>query len=74
MLQRVADLLSLPEAQLDRFLLKIRMVYPDAKEEAQILQHYQEGFDPRYLEKVGLEALPEGWLIAAPLRFQLGFG
>src|SRR6202142_552139 len=39
----------LPEAQLDRFLLKIRMVYPDAKEEAEILQHYQEGFDPRYL-------------------------
>jgi MoxR-like ATPase len=55
----------LPEAQLDRFLLKIRMVYPDAREEAEILQHYQEGFDPRYLERLGLAALPEGWLTSA---------
>jgi MoxR-like ATPase len=55
----------LPEAQLDRFLLKIRMVYPDAAEEAQILQHYQNGFDPRNLERIGLEPLPGGWLPAA---------
>ena len=55
----------LPEAQLDRFLLKIRMVYPDANEEAQILQHYQEGFDPRNLERIGLEPLPADWLSAA---------
>ena len=55
----------LPEAQLDRFLLKIRMVYPDAKEEAEILQHYQDGFDPRYLERLGLHPLPADWLTEA---------
>ncbi|MFI5104503.1 MAG: AAA family ATPase [Terriglobales bacterium] len=55
----------LPEAQLDRFLLKIRMGYPGAAEEAEILQHYQEGFDPRNLESLRLEPLPAGWLQAA---------
>jgi MoxR-like ATPase len=55
----------LPEAQLDRFLLKIRINYPGAAEEADILRHYQDGFDPRALDKLGIEALPEGWLIAA---------
>ena len=35
----------LPEAQLDRFLLKTRLGYPDKKEEINILQRFQEG-DP----------------------------
>jgi len=35
----------LPEAQLDRFLLKIDMGYPDQKEEMEILKRFQEG-DP----------------------------
>lgn len=55
----------LPEAQLDRFLLKIRIGYPEAGEESEILRHYQEGFDPRGLDKLGLEQLPAGWLSAA---------
>ncbi|HLX00385.1 MAG TPA: MoxR family ATPase [Candidatus Acidoferrales bacterium] len=55
----------LPEAQLDRFLLKIRIGYPEAGEESEILRHYQEGFDPRGLDKLGLEQLPAGWLLAA---------
>lgn len=55
----------LPEAQLDRFLLKIRIGYPGAAEETEILQHYQEGFDPRNLDRLGLEQLPAGWLSAA---------
>ncbi|MFZ0818685.1 MAG: AAA family ATPase [Candidatus Acidiferrales bacterium] len=55
----------LPEAQLDRFLLKIRIGYPDAAEESEILRHFQEGFDPRSLDRVGIEALPAGWLSAA---------
>ena len=55
----------LPEAQLDRFLLKIRVGYPESGEETEILQHYQEGFDPRALDKQGLEPLPAGWLPAA---------
>jgi MoxR-like ATPase len=55
----------LPEAQLDRFLLKIRINYPEAAEESEILRHYQDGFDPRVLDKLGIEPLPEGWLTAA---------
>jgi MoxR-like ATPase len=55
----------LPEAQLDRFLLKIRVGYPESGEETEILRHYQEGFDPRALDKQGLEPLPAGWLPAA---------
>ena len=35
----------LPEAQLDRFLLRLRLGYPDQKEEINILERFQEG-DP----------------------------
>jgi len=45
----------LPEAQVDRFLLKIVVDYPSKDEERQILQRYQEGFDPRDLEAVGIQ-------------------
>src|SRR5271168_2088776 len=37
----------LPEAQLDRFLLKIRIGYPSEKEEIEILSRFEQGFDPR---------------------------
>ncbi len=55
----------LPEAQLDRFLVKIRMGYPAAEQEAQILAHYQEGFDPHALDRLGLQPLEPEWLIGA---------
>ncbi len=48
----------LPEAQLDRFLLKIKVDYPAAKEELDILARHQAGFDPRQLEDVPIAALP----------------
>jgi MoxR-like ATPase len=35
----------LPEAQLDRFLLKIRVPYPSRDAELEMLSHYAEGFD-----------------------------
>jgi MoxR-like ATPase len=44
----------LPEAQLDRFLLKIPVPYPDAADEARILSHAQRGFDARHLDAVRL--------------------
>jgi MoxR-like ATPase len=47
----------LPEAQLDRFLIKIRIGYPEATEESQILSRYQEGFDARSLERAGIESV-----------------
>jgi MoxR-like ATPase len=48
----------LPEAQLDRFLVKIRVDYPPAPDEEAILQRYHEGFDARHLESMHLEPLP----------------
>ena len=55
----------LPEAQLDRFLLKIRVTYPSAAEEMQILAQYEAGFDPRRLDKIALGTLDSSLLPAA---------
>lgn len=48
----------LPEAELDRFMVKIRVGYPSAADEEAILQRYQEGFDARDLASVAIEPLP----------------
>ena len=55
----------LPEAQLDRFLLKIRVAYPTANDEVQILANVQNGFEARDLDSMGLTPLPPGLLHAA---------
>jgi MoxR-like ATPase len=55
----------LPEAQLDRFLLKIRVGYPSAQEEIQILAQYEKGFDPQRLDAVALTTLDPALLPAA---------
>lgn len=55
----------LPEAQLDRFLLKIRVGYPSAEEEMQILQQYEKGFDPQRLDSIALATLDPALLPAA---------
>lgn len=55
----------LPEAQLDRFLMKIRIGYPDAAQESEILSRYQGGFEVRDLEKIGLESVSRETLLAA---------
>jgi MoxR-like ATPase len=55
----------LPEAQLDRFLVKVSIRYPDAAQEAQILENFQNGFDPRQLENAGLHAVQPEALQAA---------
>lgn len=47
----------LPEAQLDRFLLKIHVGYPSGEEEIAILERYQAGFDARQLERMELQAI-----------------
>jgi MoxR-like ATPase len=44
----------LPEAQLDRFLLKIRVPYPETTDEVRILAAAQGGFDARHLDAVKL--------------------
>jgi len=55
----------LPEAQLDRFLVKIRVAYPAAQQEIEILERYQAGFDARELERLQLTPLDSGALDAA---------
>lgn len=47
----------LPEAQLDRFLLKIRVAYPSADEETKILMQYENGFNPRRFDSIALQPL-----------------
>ncbi len=55
----------LPEAQLDRFLTKVRIGYPEMEEESEILARYQEGFDPHTLDACGLEPVDTQMLVAA---------
>src|SRR5436309_4511903 len=47
----------LPEAQLDRFLAKIHVSYPDSSDEVRLLSKVQAGFDARHLDAVDLTAL-----------------
>lgn len=49
----------LPEAQLDRFLLKIEVGYPSADEEAQIIANWDAGFNSRRLEQIDIRSLEE---------------
>ena len=60
----------LPEAQLDRFLMKIRMEYPSAEEEAQILARFQDGFDPRRLDAIAVTPFEPALLAGARLEVQ----
>jgi len=55
----------LPEAQLDRFLLKIRVGYPTAEEESKILLQYEAGFDPRRLDALSLQPIDPALLASA---------
>jgi MoxR-like ATPase len=55
----------LPEAQLDRFLLKIHVGYPSAEDEIEILSRYETGFDPRRLNEIALASLDPALLPAA---------
>jgi MoxR-like ATPase len=47
----------LPEAQTDRFLMKVRVEYPAAEEEAEILRRAAAGFDGHDLAAAGVTAV-----------------
>ena len=49
----------LPEAQLDRFLVKIEAVYPHEDQELQLLSRVAEGFDARSIEPEKTAALTQ---------------
>ena len=45
----------LPEAQLDRFLLKVQMPAPEREQEIEIVRRHAEGFNPADLDGAGLQ-------------------
>jgi MoxR-like ATPase len=49
----------LPEAQLDRFLLKILLDYPSEQDEQEIIARWDSGFNARRLEQVDIHPLTE---------------
>ena len=55
----------LPEAQLDRFLLKIRVSYPSEKEELQILERHHANSGAGLLEEANLVPIPADLLARA---------
>jgi MoxR-like ATPase len=55
----------LPEAQLDRFLLKVVIDYPAESEERRVLQMYDRGFDPHELGAAGVSRVLDSEQLAA---------
>jgi len=49
----------LPEAQLDRFLLKILLGYPEAEHEQQVIANWDAGFNSRRLDQVDIRPLAD---------------
>jgi MoxR-like ATPase len=47
----------LPEAQLDRFLLKLTMPLPERTDEMEVIRRHAAGFDPRDLSAAGVSAV-----------------
>ena len=47
----------LPEAQLDRFLVKLELPLPDRDAEINIIARHQAGFNPMSLSEAGIEAV-----------------
>jgi MoxR-like ATPase len=55
----------LPEAQLDRFMLKILVSYPSAEEELRVVSNWNAGFNARRLEEMNIQPIndPAGMLV-----------
>ena len=53
----------LPEAQLDRFLMKILIDYPEQTDEEEIVARWDAGFNSRHLEQVQINPLPDATAI-----------
>jgi MoxR-like ATPase len=49
----------LPEAQLDRFLLKILIDYPAVDDELEIVARWDAGFNSHHLERLDIQPLPD---------------
>ena len=49
----------LPEAQLDRFLLKVLIDYPAVEDELEIVARWDAGFNSHHLEQLDIQPLPD---------------
>jgi MoxR-like ATPase len=49
----------LPEAQLDRFMLKILLHYPEEEQERQVVANWDAGFNSRRLDQVDIQPLAD---------------
>ena len=54
----------LPEAQLDRFLLKVVVGYPSAEEESRVVSNWDEGFNARRLQDVDVRPLADAEVVS----------
>ncbi|MFI2753037.1 AAA family ATPase [Cellulomonas sp. P22] len=55
----------LPEAQLDRFLLKLNLPLPEREQEVEVLARHAAGFDPRDLRGAGVRPVAGAAVLAA---------
>ena len=53
----------LPEAQLDRFLMKLKVDYPSPEEEVDMCDLHQQGFDPHQLTQSAIRAVVDAALL-----------
>ncbi len=53
----------LPEAQLDRFLLKVLIDYPTETEEAEIVARWDAGFNSRRMDHISISPLPDATIL-----------
>jgi MoxR-like ATPase len=60
----------LPEAQLDRFLLKIRVGYPTLEEERSLLDRHHASFSPAYHKEIEIE--PVSFELLSAARAEVG--
>jgi len=60
----------LPEAQLDRFLLKIKVAYPESADEVRILENHHNGFDARNIDALQITPIDPEQLTEARKELQ----
>lgn len=58
----------LPEAQLDRFLLKLTLPLPERSDEIEVIRRHSAGFDPRNLRAAGVNAVASAQDLAGARR------